>query len=128
MGWLQRLFGSEKSQTEHSTANEPPVVQSVPEHAAHPQAASATATAPIPPERMGLHGEYDQSGLAKRVAAAFDNDSHVADVDTVFVAQHGTTVVLKGRVPSQEILDKLVAIARNVNGATAVETDEIKIV
>jgi osmotically-inducible protein OsmY len=76
---------------------------------------------------MGLSGEYDQSGLAKRVALAFDQDAGLDDVDTLYVAQTGSTVVLKGKVPSQQILQKMVSVARNVNGATGVETDQVTI-
>jgi hypothetical protein len=52
MGWLQRIFGQEK-----------------------PAAAKvnpAPATADIPAAKVGLSGEFDESGLAKRVALAFD--------------------------------------------------------
>ncbi len=126
MGWLKRLFGLEKPDREQNAAAQPPVA-SAPQQAAPAQTASSTATAPIPPERVGLHGEYDQSGLAKRVARAFDEDAEVADIETVFVAQLGSTVVLKGKVPSQAILNKLVSIARNVHGATAVQSDQVRI-
>lgn len=115
MGWLQRLFGQEKP--------------------ADPQSAimgggggggSATAE-PIPAERLGLNGEYDQSGLAKRVALAFDQNAQLANVDSVYVAQTGGTVVLKGKAPSQAILDQLESVARGVNGATAVDSSQVTI-
>jgi osmotically-inducible protein OsmY len=76
---------------------------------------------------MGLNGVFDQSGLAKRVALAFDQDQSLDDVDTLYVAQTGSTVVLKGKVPSQDILNKMVSAARNVNGATSVETEQVTI-
>lgn len=111
MGWLQRLFGQEK-----------------PEQAqVNPEPAPSDTGETIPPERQGLNGEYDQSGLAKRVALAFDEDSSLADIDTLYVAQTGGTVVLKGQVPSQDILDQVVAIARGVNGATDVQTDQVTV-
>lgn len=112
MGWLQRLFGQEK----------PADAQVNPE----PTASTDTGEA-IPPERLGLNGEYDQSGLAKRVALAFDEDSSLADIDTLYVAQTGGTVVLKGQVPSQDILNKVTSIAREVNGATDVQTDQVTV-
>lgn len=113
MGWLKRMFGLEKD----DTASVNPQGQA---------GGIGTVTA-IPPERMGLRGEYDQSGLAKRVALAFDQDPAVTDIDTVWVAQTGSTVVLKGQVPSRELLQKLVAIARTVKGATSVEVDQVTI-
>jgi osmotically-inducible protein OsmY len=120
MGWLQRLFGLEKPQ------NPQQAIQGTP--AAEPQTpAASTTTETIPPERVGLNGEYDQSGLAKRVALAFDQDTELDDIHTLYVAQTGGTVVLKGKVPSQEILNNMVSVARGVNGATPVETNQVTI-
>jgi osmotically-inducible protein OsmY len=106
MGWLQRLFGMEK---------------------AAPAAQVAAAGSDIPPERIGLNGEFDQSGLAKRVAAAFDDDPAIDDIHTLYVAQTSGTVVLKGKVPSQDILNKMVAVAKGVNGATGVDSSQVEI-
>ncbi|MCU0542392.1 MAG: BON domain-containing protein [Oscillatoriaceae cyanobacterium Prado104] len=125
MGWLKRLFGLEKLENQENIESAPyqaPVAQA--QSQSQPAAAS---TQTIPPERMGLNGEYDQSGLAKRVAQAFDNNPDVADIETVYVAQQGSTVVLKGSVPSQEIVTKLVSIARSVKGATGVETNQVSV-
>lgn len=120
MGWLQRLFGMGKPANAQ--------VNPQPAPAASAPAATPGATAEsIPPERMGLNGEYDQSGLAKRVALAFDEDPDLDDIDTLYVAQTSGTVVLKGKVPSQEILSKMVSVAKGVSGATAVETNQVSI-
>ncbi|MBW4453947.1 MAG: BON domain-containing protein [Nostoc indistinguendum CM1-VF10] len=121
MGWLKRLFGMEKPQN----AQVNPTPQSV---AQAPNTNIApTPTQSIPPERLGLSGEYDQSGLAKRVALAFDQDPQLDDVNTLWVAQTGSTVVLKGKVPSQDILNKMVSVARSVHGATDVDTNQATI-
>ena len=130
MGWLQRLFGVQKPKNPQQAISGTPAPQAqapaAPLNApAAPQ--SSTSTATIPPERVGLNGEYDQSGLAKRVALAFDEDPQLDDVDTLYVAQTGGTVVLKGKVPSQDILNRMVSVAKNVNGATAVETNQVSI-
>ncbi|WP_026098119.1 phospholipid-binding protein [Kamptonema formosum] len=114
MGWLQRLFGLEKPQTEPATVEG----YSVP---AEPQKPG------IPPERLGLEGEYDDSGLAKRVALAFDQNPDVANLDRVWVAQTGSKVVLKGDVPDLETLNKLVDIASGVYGAGDVNTDGVNV-
>ena len=113
MGWLKRLFGLEKPQNAEVNPTE--------------AQAHAESTESVPLERMGLNGEYDQSGLAKRVALAFDQDPTLDDVDTLYVAQTGSTVVLKGSVPSQDILQKMVSVARSVSGATGVETDQVSV-
>jgi hypothetical protein len=66
MSWLKRLFGLEQSKNNQ----------------VNPTANNNTTTQTIPPERIGLNGEYDQSGLAKRVALAFDQDPQLNDIDT----------------------------------------------
>ncbi|YAF93728.1 MAG: BON domain-containing protein [Nodularia sp. CChRGM 3473] len=121
MSWLKRLFGLEKPQN----AQVNPTPQPVPQAAT--TSAAPTATQSIPPERLGLNGEYDQSGLAKRVALAFDQDPQLDDINTLWVAQTGSTVVLKGQVPSQEILNKMMSVARSVHGTTGVETNQVTI-
>ena len=113
MAWLERLFDIVKP--DNAEVNPTPVIEEDSEET-------------IPLERIGLNGEYDQSGLAKRVALAFDEDPELAECDRLWVAQLTGTVVLKGEVPSQEILDKMVAIASSVNGATDVNTDEVAVV
>ncbi|MFB2837703.1 BON domain-containing protein [Floridanema evergladense] len=107
MGWLQRLFGMEKP--------------------ADAQTNPAPTEGNIDPERVGLNGEYDESGLAKRVALAFDEDPSLGDIETLWVAQTGGTVVLKGKVPSQNILNKAVSIAGGISGATSVDTDQVEV-
>ena len=120
MGWLQRIFGKEKPAGAQVNPAPAPVTPEVP-------VAEQTETGTIAPERVGLNGEYDQSGLAKRVALAFDEDSTLDDVETLWVAQLGTQVVLKGKVPSQDILNNAIQVARSVNGATDVTTAEVTV-
>jgi hypothetical protein len=128
MGFLQRLFGvkqPENAPTGGTPASGGGLGAQV---GATTQQVAPQGTGSIPPERVGLNGEYDQSGLAKRVALAFDQNPEIDDIDTVYVAQRGDTVVLKGKVPNQTILQKLTAVAKNVHGATGgVETDEVAI-
>ncbi len=118
MGWLQRLFGLEKPQNAQVNPTPQPAQEAT-------RAASDTTTETVPPERVGLNGEYDESGLAKRVALAFDQDNQLDDIDTLWVAQTGSTVVLKGKVPSQDILQQIVSVASSVNGATEVDTSQV---
>ena len=65
--------------------------------------------------------------MAKRVALAFDEDGSFDDIDSLYVAQTGTTVVLKGEVPSQDILDQMVEVARGVTGAGDVNIDQVTV-
>jgi osmotically-inducible protein OsmY len=119
MGWLDRLFPGSKKNAGTAAA---PAARG----GSAPAAKAAPATS-IPPERVGLNGEYDDSGMAKRVALAFDNDSQLDDLGRLWVAQTGSKVVLKGEVPSQDYLNKAVSVARKVDGATEVDASQVKI-
>ena len=123
MGWLKRLFGMEKPENAEVNPQPQPVEQA----AVQADNSAPAAAQSIPPERVGLNGEYDQSGLAKRVALAFDQDGEIDDVDTLWITQTGSTVVLKGKVPSQDILSKAASVARSVNGADAVDTSQVSV-
>ncbi len=116
MGWLQRLFGMEKPPEAAAAAPTPDAT-----------APDTTASEPIAPERMGLSGEYDESGLAKRVAVAFDQDAELTNIPSIDILQTGTTVVLRGQAPSQSIVNKLISIAGTVSGATDVDTTGLSI-
>lgn len=114
MGWLSRLFGKEAAEKAKSQSAKP---------------TSATAKRKeVPPERVGLDGQYDRNGLAKRVAKAFDDDPQLDDIDTLWVAQSGSTVVLKGSVPDRAVLERMVKVARRVEGATAVDSSQVSFV
>lgn len=115
MGFFKKLFGME--QPADAEVNPAPAAD-----ATDPDTGSQVA-----PERMGVNGEYDQSGLAKRVAVAFDQEPTVTDVETLYIAQTGGSVVLKGSVPSQDVLDKMVELASGVAGATDVNIDQVTI-
>jgi osmotically-inducible protein OsmY len=121
MSWLKRLFGLEKPDAAATSAP-----AGVPASAAA-QDPAAPAQEQIPPAKVGLNGEFDESGLAKRVALAFDNDPAIDDIDTVYVAQLSSKVVLKGKAPDQAILDKMVSVASGVNGATEVDTSQVTV-
>jgi osmotically-inducible protein OsmY len=76
----------------------------------------------IPPERVGLDGEYDYYGLAKRVSLAFGQNFNSNEIKNLYVTQRGRVVILKGQVANSATLTKLVNIAKGVSGATDVET------
>ena len=81
----------------------------------------------IHPTKVGLNGEYDSSGLAKRVAQALEKDSMLTDVSSVYVAQTESKIILKGTVSNQTFLDRIVAVARNVSGVTEVDASQVEI-
>ena len=88
---------------------------------------SSEVTANTPDFRLGLDGKYHQSGLAKRVSQALAEDPEVARIPSIHIAQRKSTIVLKGKVPNQAALNKIVNIAQDVNGVTRVETDQVQI-
>lgn len=119
MGWLQRLFGME--QPEQAQVNP------TPQPAGGGGGGASAEAETIPPERMGLTGEFDQSGLAKRVALAFDNTSDLQGLEGLWVAQTGSVIVLKGKTADQQTLDRLVEVARGVAGTTEVDTGQVTV-
>jgi osmotically-inducible protein OsmY len=112
MGFFSRIFGKDKP------ANATPRVN---------RSAPNAAAADVPDYKVGLDGQFDESGLAKRVTLAFDEDNQLDDIETLWVAQTSGTVVLKGKVPSQAILDKMVQVAKGVDGTDAVDTKQVEI-
>jgi hypothetical protein len=81
----------------------------------------------IPPERVGLHGEYDHSGLAKRVKLAYEKHFESAEIRNLKISQRGAVVVLMGEVSSQRLLTKLVSIAMETEGTVSVEVNGVSI-
>ncbi|MFK8186057.1 MAG: phospholipid-binding protein [Phormidesmis sp.] len=115
MGFFKRIFGKDKPANASSKIKR-----------GIAKAAGSKAD-DIPDCKVGLDGEFDESGLAKRVTLAFDEDSQLDDIDTLWVAQTSATVVLKGKVPSQAILDKMVSVAKGVDGTDAVDTKQVEV-
>lgn len=82
---------------------------------------------PPPPEHMGLEGEYDENGLAKRVAAAFDKDPEIEDMESLHIVQAGSTIVLNGSLPNQGMLEHMIDVAARVDGTKAVDTSQVTV-
>lgn len=106
MGFLGKLFG--KKEEEKAAASPSVSVQ------------TAATEKSIPPEKVGLDGEFDESGLAKRVAKALD-DANISDHVGLWVAQTGSVVVLKYNPDAEEVLEQAKQVALGVEGATDVE-------
>ena len=106
MGFLSKLFG--KKEEEKAAAGKVNV-------------SAASSKNSIPPEKVGLDGKFDESGLAKRVAKALD-DAGISDDVGLWVAQSGSTVVLKYNPDAESILSQAERVAKGVEGASAVDT------
>lgn len=82
----------------------------------------------IPVARIGLNGEYDSSGLAKRVSRAFRQDLLLEGiVDNIYVAQNNNKIIIKGRISNQSSLRRLVTVAKNIRGVMEVDVSQVKV-
>ncbi len=91
------------------------------------QSTSISLFKTIPPERLGLNGEYDHNGLAKRVILALRENFELNDIYELRIKQRGAVVVVTGKISSQLLLIKLVNVAMSVTGATDVEFNGVSI-
>lgn len=107
MGFLGKLFGKDEEEKAKAT---PKVA-----------VAKAAKENSIPPEKVGIDGRFDESGLAKRVAKALD-DAGISDDVGLWVAQRSSTVVLKYNPDAESILARAKQVAKGVDGAEDVET------
>jgi hypothetical protein len=82
----------------------------------------------IPPERVGLNGEYDHSGLAKRVILALNQSFQLHEIAHLRVSQRGTVVILTDKVSHQRLLNRMVHVALGVDGAADVEVNGVSVI
>ncbi|MBD1910983.1 MULTISPECIES: phospholipid-binding protein [unclassified Leptolyngbya] len=75
----------------------------------------------IPPERMGLNGEYDYHGLTKRVCHAFCQRFGEASLTPWAIAQRGGIVTIRGRITSAYLLYQFIDLALRTEGTVGVE-------
>jgi hypothetical protein len=74
----------------------------------------------IPPERIGLQGEYDHSGLAKRVQQTLRQ--HIGEpIGMIRVSQRGQVVIIVGPIATSHLMRQLAEITLTVHGAAFVE-------
>jgi hypothetical protein len=81
----------------------------------------------IPPERVGVSGDYDHYGLAKRVMLAFNQAFETSEIAKLRITQRGSVVVVMGTVDSQRLLIRLVQVAMGVSGAADVEINGVSV-
>ncbi|MDX2213645.1 MAG: hypothetical protein SFY66_10170 [Oculatellaceae cyanobacterium bins.114] len=83
--------------------------------------------ATIPPERVGLRGEYDYNGLSKRVRLMLEQQFTAEQIENLQIGQRGAVVLLRGEVHSRRLLNELVTVAIKVDGAVGVEVNGVSI-
>ena len=81
----------------------------------------------IPSERVGLYGEFNLSGMAQRVARAFEQDPLLEDVATVYVAQEDDAIILTGTISDANLLRRMENIALQVTGVAKVYSSQVAI-
>ncbi|MEL6927834.1 MAG: response regulator [Cyanobacteria bacterium J06600_6] len=81
----------------------------------------------IPSERVGLYGEFSLSGIAQRVSKAYEQDTKLKDISTVYVAQEDDAIVLFGTIPDATLLKRMENIAMQVEGVKKVYTSQVAI-
>ncbi len=136
MGWLERQFGKECSNQYLQNDQEKNQNRSA-EHQMRPglggdydwelREKASMHIPPPPPEFMGLEGEYDEHGLAKRVALALDREATLEDLDTIEIDQDGGTVIFKGTIPDHATLTQITQIARKVDGAKLIDARQVTV-
>ena len=81
----------------------------------------------IPKERVGLYGEFSLHGIAQRVEKAYEQDSQLGKISTVYVAQEDDAIVLFGTIPDAELLRRMENIAKEVEGVRKVYTSQVAV-
>ena len=81
----------------------------------------------IPKERIGLDGEFSLNGIAQRVSKAFEQDSVLKDVSTVYVAQEDDAIVLTGTIADAALLKRMENIAMEVMGVERVYSSQVTV-
>jgi hypothetical protein len=132
MTWLERRFGQEYGKKFESEPQKHPGEKEMEpgltgEYDLELREKAGMHQPPPAPENMGLEGEYDPEGLAKRVAIAFDHDSQISEIDSLEIDQDGSTIIFKGSVPNLDILQYLTVVAAKVDGTKAVDTSQVSI-
>lgn len=78
----------------------------------------------IPPERIGINGEYDHDGLSKRVRLLL-SEQLTNSVETLRISQRGRVVVVIGPWMTEEMAQRIITLCLQVEGATAVEINGV---
>lgn len=132
MTWLERQFGQKTSQRHEQERRSAEIVEEMSpglegDYDTELREKAGMHVPPPPPEFMGLEGEYDERGLAKRVASAFDRIPELSELDTIEVMQDGGTIILQGSVRDEATLEQMTNIASRVDGTKAIDSSQVTI-
>ena len=79
----------------------------------------------IPPERIGINGEYDHAGLSKRVRLVLSEQLTNSVEKTFLISQRGRVVVVIGPWVTEEMAQIIISLSLQVEGATSVELNGV---
>lgn len=129
MSWLQRVFmlmSSNGLQSEPVMSGYALNLNTMPGRLDWtPQRKAESHTITLPLEYVGIHGEYDPHGLAKRVAQAFDQHSEVRQINTLCIIQHGNKISLLGKVANVDVLHQVIDVAKQIDGTKEVDVNQV---
>ena len=80
----------------------------------------------IPPERVGINGEYDYHGLAKRVRRQLHSHADIP-LHQIKVRQRGRVIILTGSLSCQYLAKTITKLILAVDGVDAVESRGLSI-
>ena len=81
----------------------------------------------IPRERIGLYGEFSLSGIAQRVAKAYEQDPKLSKISSVHVAQEDDAIILLGTIDDSSLLRRMENIAMKVDGVRKVYSSQVAV-
>ena len=81
----------------------------------------------IPPERIGIDGEYDHAGLSKRVRLVLSEQLTNSVEKTFAISQRGRVVVVIGPWVTDEMAQRIITLSLQVEGATSVELNGVNL-
>lgn len=81
----------------------------------------------LPLEYVGIQGEYDPQGLAKRVAQRFDQHPQVSKIETLCIIQNGARISLLGKIDDGVLLQQVIDLAKQVSGTKGVDVSQVVI-
>jgi hypothetical protein len=77
--------------------------------------------AAIPPERVGLDGEYDHFGLVKRVQLALQQELGEESVAQLEIEQRGKVVIFRGKSLDARFVRQITRLTLAIEGTDFVE-------
>jgi hypothetical protein len=127
MSWLQRAFVEQSGSSAQQSKEQqiPPGLEADYDQEIREEAGMRMP--PPPPECMGLQGEYDASGLAKRVAVALEQDPVASEIEGLRLIQSGDVIIFEGKVNSQIELEHIIDLARHIDGTKNVEAERVQV-